>query len=678
MPFLLRLAWRDLGTSGQMLWVFCTCLALGVTLVAATGGLYRQVSEGLLVNSRAVTGGDLEVFAREPLPAQVLDWMASTGEVSRLTELDTMLATDAGALQIVELQSVDERYPLYGTLVLTPPQPLASATRRIGGTWGVAVDPVLAERLDLAVGDRVEVGELSLEVRALIEHQPDRSLTADWRGAPVLVASGALEASGLLLPGSRVNYEYRVKTAIDPDVWRDRFFAEFPDGGWEVRTFAEQGDRVAQRLAQVASALLIISFSTLFIGGLGVANSVQAYLRGKLSTIATLRALGLRDRRLALAYLLQIGLLAGAACVVGAAVGFGISIASAGLAEDRVGIGSAVAAAAASALLPAALAAGFGLVTAFAFSLPAIGRALSIDPAVLFRGINGAPARTPAGWRIATAIAGVAVVAVVLVALPDPLFAAAFIGVVATLLLLLDLIVKLVQRLARRLDRHPLLAGRFALRLAVTNLQRRESPLRTALLSLGSALTLLVACATLVAALLQVIDQTIPEESPGLVLYDIAPHQLDGVTAALATAQARRVDIAPLVQGRLTAVNGELLSASSDRERQREARNEHKLTYRANDIDDVIMIRGQWWPAGSHAVPQVAMEDREADQLGLRVGDTLTFSIEDRELTAALSGIYRQRGLQTRFWFEGIFSDGALEGFINRYVGAAYLDDPAA
>jgi len=72
------------------------------------------------------------------------------------------------------------------------------------------------------------------------------------------------------------------------------------------------------------------------------------------------------------------------------------------------------------------------------------------------------------------------------------------------------------------------------------------------------------------------------------------------------------------------------------------------------------------------------MEDREADQLGLRVGDTLTFSIEGQELTAALSGIYRQQGLQTRFWFEGIFSDGALEGFISRHVGAAYLDDPAA
>jgi len=44
MSFSIKFAWRDLRASGHTLWVFCVCLMLGVTLVAATGGLYRQVS----------------------------------------------------------------------------------------------------------------------------------------------------------------------------------------------------------------------------------------------------------------------------------------------------------------------------------------------------------------------------------------------------------------------------------------------------------------------------------------------------------------------------------------------------------------------------------------------------------------------------------------------------------
>ncbi|MFC6672176.1 hypothetical protein [Marinobacterium aestuariivivens] len=75
MPFLLELAWRDLRASGRSLWVFCVCLLLGVSLIAATGGLYRQVGASLQAESRSLFGGDLEVESRASLPPGVLDWM---------------------------------------------------------------------------------------------------------------------------------------------------------------------------------------------------------------------------------------------------------------------------------------------------------------------------------------------------------------------------------------------------------------------------------------------------------------------------------------------------------------------------------------------------------------------------------------------------------------------------
>ena len=66
-----------------------------------------------------------------------------------------------------------------------------------------------------------------------------------------------------------------------------------------MRTVDDRSDRVAEVLGQIGSGLLLVGFSALFIGGLGVFNSVRAYLDGKLGTLATLRALGLRDARLA-------------------------------------------------------------------------------------------------------------------------------------------------------------------------------------------------------------------------------------------------------------------------------------------------------------------------------------------------------------------------------------------
>jgi putative ABC transport system permease protein len=89
--FIASFAWRDLRASGRYLWVFWACLMLGVTLIAASGGLFKQVSQGLLADSRALFGGDLEVEHRSPLSDDVLSWMRQRGEVSLLIELRTMM-----------------------------------------------------------------------------------------------------------------------------------------------------------------------------------------------------------------------------------------------------------------------------------------------------------------------------------------------------------------------------------------------------------------------------------------------------------------------------------------------------------------------------------------------------------------------------------------------------------
>ena len=675
MHFLLRLAWQDLRGSGQSLWVLCACLVLGVTLVAATGGLYQQVWQGLQADSREISGGDLQVDARSRLPADAIRWMAARGQVSLVIELDTMMGTASGDFQLVEVQSVDERYPLYGALTLDPPLPLAAVTRNDRGRFGLAMDPVLADRLGIVIGDQVEIGALRLDVRALIRSQPDRSLSANWRGSPVMISEAALLQTGLLLPGSRVDYEYRVRTDMDLSQWQSGLFETFPGTSWEVSTFTDRSDRIGERLAQVGSALLIVGFSTLFIGGLGVFNSVQAYLQGKLGTIASLRSMGLRDRLLALVYLMQILIMSALSCVAGAVLGFVLAAVGALFVETQVQVDTLLG----SALVPSALAAIFGLVTAMTFAAPAVGRALSVDPAVLFRSVDGVETATPQAWRMATLGGAVLVGLLVLMVLPDPIFAASFVATVLGLLVMLDGIVRLIRRLALRMDGQAPTRRYFALHLALANLHQHGSALRASLLTLGSSLTLLVACTVLISSLLETIAETVPEESPDLVLYDVAPDQYQTVVQALQDRNAERVDMAPLVQGRLSAINGSSPDSSSSLEAQREARDEHKLTHRAGNIDGVTMVRGGWWPDDAGADRAwVVMEDREADQIGLRVGDLLTFDIAGRKLEAELTGVYRQQGLQTRFWFEAILSDGVLDPFISRYVGASYMSADAA
>jgi len=666
---IISLAWRDLRASGRSLWVFCACLALGVALIAASGGLFRLVNGGLLSDTRTLFGGDLEIFNRAPLSSAELAWMRGHGEISRLVELRTMMRSGERA-HLVELQSFDERYPLYGRVVLQPASPLERALERRDGFWGVAIDPALARRLGLAVGDRVQLGDLTLSVRALIERQPDRSLRADWRGPPVLIAGEALKATGLVQPQSRVSYRYRVKTGENPAAWKAAFAAAFPDADWEARTFAERSERLSEVLGQIVSGLLLIGFSALFIGGLGVFNSVHAYLQGRLETIATLRAIGLRDRRLAAVYLTQILMLAGAASFAGAVLGGLLALAGAAVAARSIPVAPTLA----LLPLPLALAFVFGVLTALTFALPALGRALSVTPAALFRGMDSAVTRTPAVYWKLTAASGAFTTLLALLVMPDPRFGIGFALVTLLLLTLLEGMVRVLRATAHRLAGHRLLAERFAMRLALANLYQPGSPLRASLLSLGSALTLLVASTLVVAALLRTVNETIPENAPALVFYDISAPQLETFRDIVKQSQSlTRLDLAPLVLGRVNAVNGDTLRTSGDAARMLEARDEHKLSYRLNNFDNVVIDRGAWWPDDYAGAPLVAMEDREADQLGLKVGDRLRFDIMGQAVDAKLAAIYGQRRFQARFWLEAIFSDGTLDPHITRYVGAAYM-----
>ncbi|MDH3371784.1 MAG: ABC transporter permease [Gammaproteobacteria bacterium] len=678
MRFLLDFAWQDLRASGRSLWVFCACVFLGVALVAATGGLYRLINQGLLADTRQLLGGDVEVDADEPLPETVMDWMRERGDVSVVMELDTMLGTDAGDFLRVELQAMDAAYPLYGKLVLQPEMTLGEATGFADGHWGIALDPVLTENLGLTVGDEVYVGSLAMRVRALVLQQPDRALNAEWRGAPVLLSDAALRETGLVQAGSVVDYDYRVRTSLPTNDWRRQFYAAFPGEAWEVRSFESRGRRIAERLDQLASGLLIIGFSTLFIGGLGVFNSIQAYLQSKLKTIATLRALGLRRRRLAAIYLLEVGIMSGASSLAGALIGGGLALAGAATVAAELPMVTAFG----SLPVPVLIAAAFGLLTAYAFAFPAIGRALTVDPATLFRGTAAESAHRPARWWLASLACGTIIIALVLLVLPDTLFGAGFVLTVGLLLLLLDLVVRGIRGGAKRLDDHPALTRRFDLRLALANLHRPGTPLRATLLSLGSALTLLVACAMVVTSLVRTINETVPEESPALVLYDIIGDQLDSVAAALQQLPGVvRLDTTPLVRSRIVAVNGQATSELGhlNRAQRRDAsQDNYDLSYSANNIDDVTLFAGEWWDDPVEDVARLAIEDREAEQLGLQLGDLVTFGIAGHRLETRIEAIFSQRGVQTRFWFEGIVSDGALDGLVHRHVGAAYMDDAVA
>lgn len=685
--WMLRFALSDLRSRISVLKIFLACLILGVTLVAATASLYRVIEQSLLSDTRALLGGDVELDAKQPLPADVLEWIRASGRLSLVRELDTMVSDANGEHFIrAEILIPDAAYPLYGELQLTPAQPRAQLMAQKDDLWGAIVDPLLAERLGQSIGDQIQLGAATFRISGLIQAQPDRSLNANWRGLPIMISDEALQATGLIQPGSRVDYEYRVQTDRDLDLWLSEFEQAFPDTRWDTTTFAERSERLAERLDQIATALILIAFTTLFIGGLGVANSIHAYLDDKLGSIATLQTLGLRRRPLVGIYLLQIGILGSLAGLIGGIIGLTLSALALSLAGEAFAVSGSGSAGLwlAQYVLPLVLSWLFAVLTAYVFALPALARALAASPAGLFRGKVQAASHEPRSWRLASYGLLAVYITALLLWLPSSQLGLLFLLALVVLWGLLEALIKGLQRAARALESSGFAERHFARRLALANLYRPDSPLRATLLSLGTALTLVVACTLLVSTLLRALESTIPAQAPALILYDVFPDQIESLQAGLKTLDpASATELLPLVRGRLAAINQQPIAevlADNSRARREAMGDEYKLSYLSGNPEDLELIAGSWWtsPAPEGQPAFMAMEDREANQLGLTVGDQVAFLVEGQTIAADIKALYRQKGLQTRFWFEGVVQDGALDALIGRYVGVVYQSDPAA
>ena len=72
-------------------------------------------------------------------------------------------------------------------------------------------------RLDLQPGARLTVGTATFEIAAAIKSEPDKLASGIGFGPRVIVSEAALRATGLLVPGSLVRWNYRVRLADGSD-----------------------------------------------------------------------------------------------------------------------------------------------------------------------------------------------------------------------------------------------------------------------------------------------------------------------------------------------------------------------------------------------------------------------------------------------------------------------------
>jgi len=676
----LRYALRELRGGLRGFYVFISCIALGVMAIAGVGSVAASLGEGLAREGRNLLGGDVAfvLFQREAKP-QELAFLRSRGELSVIATLRAMARAADGRLALVEMKAVDGNYPSLGELTLNPRLPLKDILEARDGTFGAAADPTLLARLDLKIGDKVNVGDATFQIRSAVEAEPDKLGVGVGFGPRFLVSEAALRATGLLQPGSLVRWNYRLK--LPQNAADDRAMAALiddarkaaPEAGWEIRSRANASPGLERTINRFTQFLTLVGLAALLVGGVGVANAVKSHIDRKLEVIAAFKALGATGRDVFAIYLTQVILLASVGSAIGLAAGAALPFVIVGL------FGKLLPLPVVPAIHPDELALSFvyGLLTALAFGLWPLGRVHDVPVAALFREAVVAEWHRPR-WRylVLMAVVIVLLIAVVIGLAYDKRVAAVFVASSAIVFAVLRGVAWAVMAGARRLPR----TRSTMLRLAITNIHRVGALTPSVVLSLGLGLAVLVTITQIDGNLRRQFLAALPEHAPSFYFIDIPSSEADRFAAFLQKTEPQStVEDVPMLRGRIVAARGvraEELNPSTDAEWVLQS--DRGLTYTGEVPKGSKVVEGEWWGPDYSGPPLVSIEKKIADGLHLKLGDEIVVNVLGRDIPAKIGNMRNidWQGLGINFVL--VFSPNAFKGAPHTHIATLTEPHPSA
>ncbi|MBX9845584.1 MAG: FtsX-like permease family protein [Xanthobacteraceae bacterium] len=641
--------------------IFVACIALGVMAIAGVGSFARSLTNGIDREGQVILGGDLSfLLIHREADAAERRFLESRGQVSSGANMRAMAATAGGTRVLVELKAVDGLYPIYGKIVLDPDMPLDRALAPRDGAFGAAVDSTLLARYDLQPGARLTIGGATIEVTAVIKSEPDKLASGIGFGPRIIISEAALRATGLLVPGSLVRWNYRLKLPDSSDRAAEAVIAaagkELPDAGWQIRSRTNASPQLERNVERFTQFLTLVGLTALLVGGVGVANAVKGHIDRKRDVIATLKALGATGGRVFAIYLFQVLLMASVGAliglVLGAALPFGIAAA----------FGKVLPLPVEPALEPAELTLAFvyGLMTALAFALWPLGRAHDIPVSALFRDAVTSGRWPRRRYMIATALVLAALIAVATYLAFDRRIALIFFASAAAVFVTLQVVALGLMAVARRLPH----ARATALRLAVANMHRPGALTPTIVLSLGLGLALLVTVIQIDGNLRRQIEGALPDRVPSFYFLDIQSTEAERFDAFIrkeaAGAELERV---PMLRGRIMSAGG---VRADDIKAQPNAawvlQSDRGITYAAEVPRGSKVVEGEWWPKDHKGPPLVSFEKKIADGLGLKVGDPVVVNVLGRNIAAKVANLRSVHWENLGINFVLVFSPNAFAG----------------
>ena len=653
--------WR----SGELM-VLLAALLVAVTALTGVGFFTDRVGQAVAQQAAEVIASDLRLQSSRELPEDYIVRARSRGLLTARTLTFPTVVFYGQDSSLASIRAVGEGYPLRGKVkIADAPFTPGRETREIPARGEVWLDSRLLARLGATVGDSVDVGAMTFKASKVLDYRPDQGSAFVDLAPSLLMNLQDMPATQLIQPGSRATY------AI--------LFAGSPAAVRAFKTDLEATKSASERLVDVAEAspqiqasmdragrfLNLSALITVLLAAVAVAMAARRYVRRHLDNVALMKCMGAQQAFILRVTSLELVLLAAIAAALGGALGFVAQEGLAFLLKDLVR-GDLPAPTWAPALL--------GLVTAVAvlvgFALPPMLQLRNVPPArVLRRNLEPPPLRHAGAYLLAIG----ALVAMLFWLVRDArLVSYVVAGTAVTLAVLLAagwLLVKAAGGLRGGVG--------VAWRYGVANLSRRGRESIVQVVAFGLGLMVLLLLGVVRQDLLNTWQASLPVDTPNHFLINIRTNQADAFRQFFTERRMPEPQLFPMIRARMTALNGTpigKLQLEGDRAKAFAEREQNLSWAKDLQVDNKI-IAGRWWTEADRGRKLVSVASGYSDELGIKVGDTLSFDVAGEPLDAEVTSIREVQWDTFRPNFFLVFSPGTLDGMVGTWLTALKLDE---
>lgn len=661
----LRLLVRD-WRSGELL-VLVAALIVAVTALTAVGFLTDRIGQAVALRASASLAADLQLSSPEPLDGEYLALAEAQGlQTARMTSMPSVVFVGEGNT-LAAVRAVTAGYPLRGTLRIS--DRLLEAERETGAipapgeAWAA---PTLLARLGANVGDTLELGRSRLTISRVLNFRPDEGWSFVDLAPSLLINDADLAATELVQPGSRVTHR-QLFAGDRADLSRFRNDLEARLGPSErLRDIEDTSPQIKSAMDRAGRFLNLASLVSVLLSAVAVAMAARRYSHRHRDRVALMKCLGASQRDVNRTSALQLLVLALVGGVVGIALGFLAQQGLALLLRDFIGD-----------VLPwpGSAPVWLGLVTSLCilggFALPDLVQMGRTPPLRVLRHDVDAP---PLRQGVSVLAAIVAVLALLAWMVRD----ASLVTAVSTGTLVTFAVLGLAGwGLVRAMQGFRGAAG-AAWRFGLANLARRGRESIVQVVAFGLGIMVLLVLTLVRNDLMNTWQASLPEDAPNRFLINIQPQEVDAIAEFFAERGLEVDPFVPMIRARMTRLNGEDVTQITfeDPQGERWARREANLTFADEPQPTYEITAGEWWTPGSDAM-EVSVENDFAEEMGLELGDEVSFEIAGEPLTVTVTSFRNVAWDSFRPNFFMVLSPAALAGYPGTYINSLYLPEGA-